>query len=483
MLTAGRRAGCSAGCSAPTGCCGARPPSTTWPGCAPACRWPCGSRRPPPSWIPDARAGYVARLDEGNRLTALESAATGRRGPRSAFDLSYRAEPAPARRLFRLLGLLPGRDVTVAAAPALAGRRARGRGRGGTAPAPAGRAPTWWNTRLRAASPCTTCCGCTPATAPPARTGRTGAAPRPRRLLDWYRRTVDAAVLGAYPEKIRLPPDEPPAAGLPRPPTSALTWLDAERANLIAAIEHAAEHGPHPVAWRLADALRGYFWTSAHRQEWSDLGAAALAAAEAEGDARAVAVARINLGDLCLRSHRHDRAVEHYERAVAHLRHADWPEAEGVVFGKLGLVHRESGNTTRALRCYRRALALASRTGDPVREATALGNLGFVQYESGAYRQAAAGHAQALARYRELGIASGEAAASGNLRGRPARAGAVRGSAVPVRRGAADPARDRGHRYGSGHPARHGRRRLGHRAPGPRGRSRPRGSRTRAPRR
>ena len=91
----------------------------------------------------------------------------------------------------------------------------------------------------------------------------------------------------------------------------------------------AAERGFRPVTWLLADTLRGYFWTSAHRQEWSDLGAAALAAAEAEGDARAVAVARINLGDLCLRSHRHDRAVEHYERAVAHLRHADWPEAEG----------------------------------------------------------------------------------------------------------------------------------------------------------
>jgi tetratricopeptide (TPR) repeat protein len=236
------------------------------------------------------------------------------------------------------------------------------------------------------------------------------------RLLGWYLRTADAAAKAIHPQLLRLPG----AAGPGKPADSAdraaaLAWLDGERVNVTAAGVLAAERGFRPVTWLLADTLRGYFWIGLHRQEWAELGEAALAAAEAEGDARAVAVARINLGDLCLRGHRHDHAVEHYERAVDDLRRADWLEGQGVVFGKLGLVHRESGNTAEAAGCYRRALSLASRTGSPVREAAALGNLGFVQYESGAYAQAADGHARALARYRELGFASGEATALGNL--------------------------------------------------------------------
>ncbi|MFJ9107531.1 BTAD domain-containing putative transcriptional regulator [Streptomyces sp. NPDC102283] len=53
----------------------------------------------------------IGRLHiEGDRSSAV----------RAAFDLSYRALPAGARRMFRLLGLLPGREVTLEDAAALA---------------------------------------------------------------------------------------------------------------------------------------------------------------------------------------------------------------------------------------------------------------------------------------------------------------------------------------------------------------------------
>jgi ABC-2 type transport system ATP-binding protein len=39
------------------------------------------------------------------------------------------------------------------------------------------------------------------------------------------------------------------------PPPAPLAWLNAERANLVAAIRHAAEHGPLPATWLLARAL------------------------------------------------------------------------------------------------------------------------------------------------------------------------------------------------------------------------------------
>src|SRR6185503_15298793 len=82
------------------------------------------------------------------------------------------------------------------------------------------------------------------------------------RLLYWYLHCADAAARLLYPQMLRLPvpaadpPVEPPFADH----DGALAWLTGERANLVAAVHHAARHGPRPVAWLLASTLRGFFW-------------------------------------------------------------------------------------------------------------------------------------------------------------------------------------------------------------------------------
>ncbi|MFJ5922599.1 BTAD domain-containing putative transcriptional regulator [Kitasatospora sp. NPDC092948] len=65
-------------------------------------------------------ADHCARQADGDLLDLLHVEGDPRSTVRAAFDLSYRALPAPARRLYRLLGLLPGPDTTVDAAAALA---------------------------------------------------------------------------------------------------------------------------------------------------------------------------------------------------------------------------------------------------------------------------------------------------------------------------------------------------------------------------
>ncbi|MEV7095374.1 BTAD domain-containing putative transcriptional regulator [Amycolatopsis sp. NPDC051045] len=361
---------------------------------------------------PGDLAGHLVRLRSGDHLDVLAVPGDERTALRSTFDLSYDALPADHQRLFRLLGLVPGEDFTADVVAALADVTTARAARllDGLESAHLleqhGPARFAFHDLLRryAGDRCR------------AEDGERDTEAALGRLFGWYLRTADAAAKVIHPQLLRLPGGPAtgtPAASIDR--AAALAWLEGERVNLTAAGLLAAERGFRPVTWLLADTLRGYFWISLHRQEWSDLGTAALAAAEADGDARAVAVARMNLGDLCLRGNRHERAVEHYERAVEHLRRAGWLEAQGVVFGKLGLVYRELGSTAEAAVCYRRALTLASRTGSPLREAAALGNLGFVQYESGAYAHAAAGHARALTLYRDLGIVSGQATALGNL--------------------------------------------------------------------
>ncbi|HEX2773546.1 MAG TPA: BTAD domain-containing putative transcriptional regulator, partial [Micromonosporaceae bacterium] len=59
---------------------------------------------------------YAAQLADGNRLAALAIAGDDQAAVRSVFDLSYQTLSEPVRRTFRLLGLVPGPDVTVDAA-------------------------------------------------------------------------------------------------------------------------------------------------------------------------------------------------------------------------------------------------------------------------------------------------------------------------------------------------------------------------------
>jgi DNA-binding SARP family transcriptional activator len=65
-------------------------------------------------------AAYAAELAGGDRLRALEAGEDTDAAVRVAFDRSYAALPAAARRLFRLLGLVPGAGIGPPAAAALA---------------------------------------------------------------------------------------------------------------------------------------------------------------------------------------------------------------------------------------------------------------------------------------------------------------------------------------------------------------------------
>jgi hypothetical protein len=171
-------------------------------------------------------AGYVAELGQGDRLGALAVDGDEQAAVRAAFDLSYAALAPGARRLFRLLGLVPGPEVTADAAAALTGtlpeRAARLLDRLAAAHLidqdTAGRFAFHDLLRLYAAER--------------ARHEDTGEERKAatRRLLDWYLHTVDAAARMLYPDKLRLPL---PLAEAPRPATpfadhrGALAWCEA----------------------------------------------------------------------------------------------------------------------------------------------------------------------------------------------------------------------------------------------------------------
>jgi tetratricopeptide (TPR) repeat protein len=331
-------------------------------------------------------ASLVAALRAGDRLAALEVEGDPGAAVRSAFDASYRRLAPPERRLFRLLGLVPGPHVSGSSAAALVAgdptqvRRTLGR----LAAAHLvdeyvpGRYRLHDLLRLYAAE-CAQEAG---------ERERTAAI---RRLLEGYLDTADEAAQLLYPEKLRLP--RPGSGDRPRAATfgdraQALEWLDVEAPNLVAAVRHAAGHGSHRPAWLLADTLRGYFWLRVPAVSWLEVANAGLSAAVAGGDVRAQAAAQLSLGDLHLHQNRYPAAIEHYRAAVRHSRAAGWPQGEVIALGDIGLGHWRLGRLPPAVDHLTRSLTLARRTGWRMGERAALHHLGIVHAEAGLLEEA-----------------------------------------------------------------------------------------------
>jgi DNA-binding SARP family transcriptional activator/tetratricopeptide (TPR) repeat protein len=359
-------------------------------------------------------AAYLDRLLAAGTLATLEIGADPRASVRATLIASYRRLTEPERRLFRLVGLVPGTDLSEAAAAALAAVPLATAGailrRLATvhllAPAGAGRYRMHDLVRLYAAELATA--------------DAVGAGDDPLgRLLDWYLRCGHAVADLLYPHLVRLAaPEAAPGRGSAVPfadPAGAVAWLDAERANLVATVRYAADHGPAALAWRLADVLRGYFQQSRHMLDWLHVTEAGLGAAVGASDARAQAAMHLGLGAAhgCLD---HVPAViEHHQVAAELARRAGWVDAQAASMSNLGIGYVLGGDLPVALDCQTTALALYRRAGRPGGVAMALGNLGGVYHALGRLEEAVACAAEALDAVRTAGGPSGEANALENL--------------------------------------------------------------------
>ncbi|WP_335975094.1 AfsR/SARP family transcriptional regulator [Streptomyces sp. CA2R106] len=229
------------------------------------------------------------------------------------------------------------------------------------------------------------------------------------RLLTWYLHGVDAAADTIYSRWVRLaPPPGTPAAPVPRfgaDAARATAWLDAECAALVAAVVHAAQHGPRPLSWLLADRLRGYFWRSKRTQEWQTSAEAALAAADAEGDAAALAAVRLNLADLHTHGNRVADAVPLYLRARDLADEAGRPELTALALNGLAAAYWRAGRLRESADHLGEVLDLNDRLGHAYGRFSNLLNLGAVLFRLGrtgaAYDRLHAGLALAEGRHEE----------------------------------------------------------------------------------
>ncbi|OJF11095.1 AfsR/SARP family transcriptional regulator [Couchioplanes caeruleus] len=362
---------------------------------------------------PDRSIGYLVReLRDGDRLSALGVIGDDQTAVRAAFDVSYLELDGSARRLFRLLCLVPGSDVTAPTAARLAGvsegTAARLLDVLATAHLVEQRRPGRYGLHdlLRVyAAECVR--------REETETERTAAT---EQLYAQYLRNADAAARRLYPQRLRIPMPVREDVLSFADDTAALEWLDSERTNLVAAVEHAATHGPRPYSWLLADALRGYFWLRMYPTEWLTVAHAGLAAAAAEDSLLGQAAAQLSLGTAHYRWGRQRAALEPYMQALELSRRAGWHDGQAAALGNLGLVHEEAGRLRLAADRYAEALALADEMGvPPGRRAILLGNLGALQHQMGRLERAAEYHRQALVLYRAADAPTGEADALTDL--------------------------------------------------------------------
>ena len=368
-------------------------------------------------------SSYLADLRSVGPLAGLSADSDDAATVGVAIGHSYRRLSAAARLVFRRLGLMPGPELTAEAAAALAGAGAHGirpllhqlAAAHLIVPVTVGRYTFHDLLRGYARERALT------------DDGEAACAAALDRLYDRYLSRVDAAARRLYANKVRLPLH---VAGSPAPQSdpAALAWLETERSNLVAAVRYAAEHGPRPAAWKLADALRGFFWMRVYLVDWLTVARAGMAAANHDGDLTARAAGYLNLASVQLRQGLYRRAIADYERCATLAEQAEWWPGMAGALSNIGSAYRQLGEPGQAVDHQLRALDIMRRGGNRASQASTLDSLANAYHELGELQRAVDHHEQALAIHRAVGNRQAEALARTNLAdtkltlGRPAEA-------------------------------------------------------------
>jgi tetratricopeptide (TPR) repeat protein len=197
--------------------------------------------------------------------------------------------------------------------------------------------------------------------------------------------------------------------------SEALIWYQAERQVLLAAITRAAEAGFDNHAWQIPATIAGFLRWQGHWQDWRATQQTALAAAQRLGNRHAQARAGCELGTAASKLRHYDDAREHFERALNLYRELGDLLGQAHVHENLGWSYQMQGRASESLGCTQRALDLYREAGHLAGQANMLSNTGWLYVELGDYQQAITRCEQGLPLLRELGHRLGEAACLDSL--------------------------------------------------------------------
>ncbi|MBV1937498.1 tetratricopeptide repeat protein [Streptomyces sp. BV286] len=168
---------------------------------------------------------------------------------------------------------------------------------------------------------------------------------------------------------------EPTPRGFPDR-TQALAWLDAERENLLAAANIAESRGHAEIARDLPMALENYLSTRGHWEEWRATAELAVQAARTLDDQRGEARARVSLSDALRELNAHDEAIAEARRAAEAFHGLGDRLGEGTALRALALHLGAAGHHEESFRMSEQAVPLLRQGSNRHLAAVALMNYG-----------------------------------------------------------------------------------------------------------
>jgi tetratricopeptide (TPR) repeat protein len=324
---------------------------------------------------------------------------------RAVFSWSYGTLSLPAARLFRLLGLHPGPDVSTSAAASLVAL-------------PPARVRPLLAELCRAHLLTANVAGryafhdLLRAYAAELATDQDSDSDRRSAL----RRLLDHLVHSGHAAAMQLSPDRKPFVLMrPEPGVTvdvlghyehAMAWFTAERETLLAAVETAERHGLDQHVWQISATMSSFLFRKGYWRDWRATQQVALEAARRVDDTGAQAMAHVCLGTvqqfIGQDSHIHlERALELYDKLGD-------PAGKAYVHWLLSR-HYERNSRAEALHHAERALAFARDAGDTYAEARALNAVGWEHLHLGNHDQGIANCKHALVLNQQVGNRLGEA--------------------------------------------------------------------------
>ncbi|QUQ68307.1 ATP-binding protein [Kutzneria sp. CA-103260] len=274
--------------------------------------------------------------DTGTRLGALDTGDDSGSNVRAVFSWSYDALSPAAARMFRLLGLHDGADISRHAAGALADLTTQEAQQQLDELTRAhlleskkdGRYQFHDLLRVYALERATS------AERAQDRTDAVG------RVIRWYLHAanlVDKKMIPHKPIHDIVEPPEHWSFPIPTDPADARAWFAAEETNLIAAVRRAVELEDHSTAWRLPQTMSSFWYVHNKRWDlWAEMLRISLDHARLDGSASGQACAYSSLGIISNDLHRYDEAAEYYLNAIELFGGPQDRWQEGITYNALG---------------------------------------------------------------------------------------------------------------------------------------------------
>ncbi|MET9669668.1 SAV_2336 N-terminal domain-related protein [Streptomyces sp. NPDC006475] len=216
------------------------------------------------------------------------------------------------------------------------------------------------------------------------------------RLMDYYLTTAEAANT-----HLKTPTNHAPSPVFSSR-DQAVAWLESELGNLTTAAIAASQHHRRAQTELVLD-LTEFLSRRHHLGDWTTFAFRAVAILQESGDRVGEGKAWNNFGLALVEARRYEEAIEaHATSAAVFLELGDRVE-EGRALSNLGLALVEVGRVEEAIEVQNQAVAIFQQSGDRVGEGRAQSNLGVCFQQVGRQEEAIEAHTRAINILRESG--------------------------------------------------------------------------------